>query len=52
MSFDSATGDFWVADVGQNAWEEINRVDVSGNYGWRCKEGTHEFDMPAARRLD
>lgn len=45
MSFDAPTGDFWVADVGQNAWEEINQVTgPGGNYGWRCKEGTHDFN--------
>jgi len=43
-SFDSATGDLWIADVGQNAIEEIN-FQASGavagvNYGWRCYEGT------------
>lgn len=40
--FDRATGDFWVADVGQDAWEEINHQPAAGgggrNYGWRCME--------------
>ncbi|MEQ9002774.1 MAG: PQQ-dependent sugar dehydrogenase, partial [Pseudomonadales bacterium] len=45
LSFDGPTGDFWVADVGQNAWEEINRLTgPGGNYGWRCKEGSHDFN--------
>ncbi len=43
-SFDRATGDFWIADVGQNAREEINvqpSTSMGGeNYGWRCTEGT------------
>ncbi len=41
-SWDRETGDFYIADVGQNAWEEINfqPAGVGGqNYGWRCKEG-------------
>jgi len=42
FSFDSQTGDLWIADVGQNAWEEINYAPagIGGhNYGWRCYEG-------------
>lgn len=42
-SFDRANGAFYIADVGQNAWEEINfqAAGSSGgqNYGWRCLEG-------------
>ena len=39
--FDMASGDLWVGDVGQYAWEEIDRVELGGNYGWNIKEGTH-----------
>jgi glucose/arabinose dehydrogenase len=39
FSFDPQTGWLWVADVGQNAWEEIDVVSVGGNYGWRIMEG-------------
>lgn len=40
-SFDRATGDLWVADVGEESWEEIDRVHLGGNYGWPQKEGLH-----------
>jgi glucose/arabinose dehydrogenase len=47
-SFDRSTGDLWIADVGQDAWEEINFQAASGtggeNYGWRCKEGFANFN--------
>ena len=45
-SFDRLNGDLWIADVGQGAWEEINRVsgNPSGvNYGWNCREGAHPY---------
>ncbi|HUG86660.1 MAG TPA: PQQ-dependent sugar dehydrogenase [Euzebya sp.] len=47
FSFDAATGDLWIADVGQDAVEEINRVgaDEAGlNYGWPSFEGDRPFD--------
>jgi glucose/arabinose dehydrogenase len=47
FSFDSETDDLWIADVGQNAWEEINREassDAGLNYGWRCYEGNAPFN--------
>jgi len=43
-SFDGPTGDFWAADVGQNAWEEINLILADRNYGWDCREGAHNFE--------
>ena len=46
-SFDRETGDMWIADVGQDKWEEIHwqSVDSIGgeNYGWRLMEGNHCF---------
>jgi glucose/arabinose dehydrogenase len=42
-NFDRATGDMWIGDVGQSAFEEFNRChrdSLAGvNYGWRCYEG-------------
>ena len=39
FSFDTATGDLWVGDVGQNTREEIDFVTRGGNYGWPIMEG-------------
>lgn len=37
----------FVADAGQNAYEEVNLVRSPGNYGWNIKEGTHCFSPQA-----
>lgn len=50
FSFDRQTGDLWIADVGQNLYEEVNRAasTESGlNYGWRCYEGNTAYDTSA-----
>ncbi|MGZ8563694.1 MAG: PQQ-dependent sugar dehydrogenase [Candidatus Limnocylindria bacterium] len=51
FSFDRGTGQLWVADVGQNAYEEINRLDpiadAGANLGWSIMEATHCFTDPA-----
>lgn len=48
FSFDSATGDLWIADVGQNIHEEVNKtaspLPAGLNYGWRCYEGNTAFN--------
>ena len=40
-SFDRKTHTLWLADVGQNAWEEVNRITQAGNFGWNRKEASH-----------
>ena len=43
-AFDAETGDLFVADAGQDRYEEVNLVVRGGNYGWRIREGAHCFD--------
>ena len=47
LGFDRQTGALWVADVGQDLWEEINVVQRGGNYGWKLREGCHAFGNTA-----
>ena len=45
-SFDRATGDLWIGDVGQSAWEEVDRQPAGRggeNYGWNVMEGDHPY---------
>jgi glucose/arabinose dehydrogenase len=44
-SFDPVTGWLWAGDVGQNAWEEVDLIENGKNYGWRCYEGNHTYNM-------
>jgi glucose/arabinose dehydrogenase len=48
FSFDRTTGDLFIGDVGQAAWEEVNLLPAGGpggvNFGWRCYEGNHPFN--------
>jgi len=51
MSFDTETGQLFVADVGQDKWEEIDIVHNGQNYGWRIMEGNHLYDPGLAQQL-
>jgi len=47
LSFDPVTGDLYLPDVGQTAWEEVNVLAAGGhggqNFGWNRREGSHCF---------
>jgi hypothetical protein len=50
-SFDRLTGDLWLSDVGERAWEEVNRFapyesSKGSNLGWRMCEGNHKIPVP------
>ena len=49
FSFNRLNGDLWIADVGQNAIEEVNKTasplpNTALNYGWRCYEGNVAYN--------
>jgi len=50
FSFDRATDDLFIADVGEDSWEEIDLQPAGStggqNYGWRLMEADHCFDPP------
>jgi glucose/arabinose dehydrogenase len=51
FSFDRVTGDLVMADVGQDAWEEVDfrpRASIGANFGWSRYEGHHDYN-PASR---
>jgi Ca2+-binding RTX toxin-like protein len=52
FSFDSETGDFYIGDVGQNAWEEVDyvRAGTAGglNFGWNRREGFEPYNGSSA----
>ncbi len=52
LAFDPQTAELWVADVGQNKWEEINLVVRGGNYGWNTYEGFHLFKEPISKAVN
>jgi glucose/arabinose dehydrogenase len=56
FSFDRETGDLWIGDVGQNRFEEIDRVPVGtpggANFGWNVMEGRHCFNTTNCNRTN
>jgi glucose/arabinose dehydrogenase len=52
FSFDAATGDLYIADVGEGSWEEVDVVTAAAgagrgaNFGWNVMEGRHCYARP------
>jgi glucose/arabinose dehydrogenase len=48
FSFDRATGDLWIGDVGQGEWEEVDYLPAGSpggaNFGWSVMEGSYGYD--------
>src|SRR5690606_11763592 len=56
FSFDTATGDLYIADVGQGEWEEIHMLPAGSgngsNLGWRYFEGSHPYEGTPPQGLE
>ncbi len=44
FAFDRKNGELWAGDVGQGAYEEVDKITAGGNYGWNVREGAHCYD--------
>ena len=55
LSFDKATGDLYIGDVGQDQWEEIDYLPAGSpggtNFGWNLREGAHDYAGSASPNL-
>jgi glucose/arabinose dehydrogenase len=55
ISFDKLTGDLYIGDVGQGAYEEIDHLPAGSpggtNFGWDLREGMHDFEGSASPDL-
>ncbi|HEX8911529.1 MAG TPA: PQQ-dependent sugar dehydrogenase [Humisphaera sp.] len=51
MKFDRKTGQLWLAQNGQDLWEQVYLIRKGANYGWSATEGSHPF-YPDRKRGD
>lgn len=52
FSFDTANGNLWIGDVGQDSFEEVDMLTPQqggSNMGWNLREGTHPFSMACSQ---
>ncbi len=56
FSIDPETNQLWVGDVGEELYEEVDKIASGGNYGWNFREGRHCFkpatNCPTAGLID
>lgn len=55
FSIDPVTDQMWIGDVGQDAYEEVDRMKIDGplvDFGWSCWEGLHPYRNDRCRGRD